>query len=44
MYVWHKSSIIKGVVPRSGTDTDAKWGFSHTRVGYLVINYTRFQV
>ena len=31
MYVWHKSSIIKGVVPRSGIDTDAKWGFSHTR-------------
>jgi hypothetical protein len=21
----------KGIVPRSGIDTDAKWGFSHTR-------------
>ena len=31
--VWHKSSImIKGVVPRSGIDTDdARWGFSHTK-------------
>lgn len=23
--------MIKGVVPRSGIDTDAKWGFSHTK-------------
>ena len=23
--VWHKSSMIKGVVPRSGIDTDARW-------------------
>ncbi len=30
-YVWHKSSIIKGVVPCSGIDTDARWGFSHTK-------------
>ena len=30
-YVWHKSSIKKGVVPRSGIDTDAMWGFSHTK-------------
>ena len=30
-HVWHKSSMKKGVVPRSGIDTDAKWGFSHTR-------------
>ena len=29
--VWHKSSMIKGVVPRSGIDTDARWGFSHTK-------------
>jgi Transposase DDE domain len=28
---WHKSSMIKGVVPRSGIDTDARWGFSHTK-------------
>ena len=29
--VWHKSSMIKGVVPRSGIDIDARWGFSHTK-------------
>jgi hypothetical protein len=29
--VWHKSSMRKGIVPRSGIDVDAKWGFSHTR-------------
>jgi hypothetical protein len=27
----HKSSIIKGVVPHSGIDTDARWGFSHAK-------------
>ena len=30
-HVWHKSSMNKGIVPRSGTDTDARWGFSHIR-------------
>ncbi|MDR4512069.1 MAG: transposase [Nitrososphaeraceae archaeon] len=30
-YVWHKSSMEEGVVPRSGIDTDAMWGFSHTK-------------
>ena len=30
-YIWHKSSMNKGIVPRSGIDTDARWGFSHTR-------------
>jgi hypothetical protein len=30
-HLWHKSSIIKGVVPRSGIDTDARWGFSHSK-------------
>ena len=30
-HVLHKSSMIKGVVPRSGIDTDARWGFSHTK-------------
>ncbi len=30
-HVWHKSSRIKGIVPRSGIDTDAKWGYSHTK-------------
>ena len=29
--LWHKSSMNKGVVPRSGIDTDARWGYSHTR-------------
>lgn len=29
--VWHKSSMKKGIVPRSGIDTDARWGFSHTK-------------
>jgi len=27
-HVWHKSSITEGVVPRSGIDTDARWGDS----------------
>ena len=27
----HKSSIIKGLVLCSGIDTDARWGFSHTK-------------
>jgi hypothetical protein len=30
-YIWHKSSMTEGVVPRSGIDTDAMWGFSHTK-------------
>jgi len=29
--VWHASSMKEGVVPRSGIDTEARWGFSHTR-------------
>lgn len=29
--VWHKSSMKKGEVPHSGIDTDARWGFSHTK-------------
>ena len=29
--VWHKSSMIEGVIPHSGIDTDARWGFSHTK-------------
>ena len=38
-HVWHKSSMKKGVVPRSGIDTDARWG--DTAIpgdGFLVIN------
>ena len=31
-HVWHKSSLKeKGVLPRSGIDTDARWGYSHTK-------------
>ncbi len=31
-YVWHKSSIMeKGIVPRSGIDMDARWGYSHIK-------------
>ena len=30
-HLWHKSSMIKGVVPCSGIDTDARWGFSHSK-------------
>ena len=29
--VWHASSMKKGIVPCSGIDTKARWGFSHTR-------------
>jgi hypothetical protein len=36
----HKSSMIKGVVPCSGIDIDARWGFNSATpsIGYLVIN------
>jgi hypothetical protein len=31
-HVWHKSSIKKGIVPRSaGIDIDARWRYSHTK-------------
>ena len=26
-----RCSMEKGIVPSSGIDTDAKWGFSHTK-------------
>ncbi|CAN5835569.1 hypothetical protein BH23THE1_BH23THE1_15200 [soil metagenome] len=30
--VWHKSSLMKkGIVPCSGIDTDARWGYSRTK-------------
>jgi hypothetical protein len=30
--VWHKSSMMeKGEVPCPGIDTDARWGYSHTK-------------
>jgi hypothetical protein len=36
-HIWHKSSMKKGVIPRSGIDTaDARWGFSHT-IYYMML-------
>ncbi len=29
--VWHKSSMKKGIIPCSGINTDARWGYSHTK-------------
>jgi hypothetical protein len=29
--VWHKSSMDKRIVRRSGIDKDARWGFSRTK-------------
>jgi Transposase DDE domain len=29
--VWHKSSMKEGIVPCSGIDTYARWGYSHTK-------------
>ncbi|MDR4492336.1 MAG: transposase [Candidatus Nitrosocosmicus sp.] len=29
--VWHKLSMKEGIVPCPGIDTDAKWGYSHTK-------------
>jgi hypothetical protein len=38
--VWHKSSMKKGVVPRSGIDTDARWwDTAIQKDGSLDINY-----
>ncbi|MER5176099.1 MAG: hypothetical protein ABJB76_03295 [Candidatus Nitrosocosmicus sp.] len=33
--VWHKSSMEKGIVPCPGIDTDARWGYSHTKKGWI---------
>ena len=30
-HVWHASSMKEGIVPYSGIDTDARWGYSHTK-------------
>ena len=42
-HLWHKSSMIKGIVPRSGIiDTDARWVGIQSYIlkdGYLVTNY-----
>ncbi|WP_458744684.1 transposase [Candidatus Nitrosocosmicus sp. T] len=29
--VWHASSMNEVILPRSGIDTDARWGYSHTK-------------
>ena len=29
--MWHEPSVGKGVMPCSGIDADAKWGYSHTK-------------
>ena len=28
---WHKSSMDKGIIPHSGIDTAARWGYSNTK-------------
>ena len=39
-HIWHKSSMKKGVVPRSGIDTDARWwGYSRTKGWIFGFNY-----
>lgn len=30
-HTWHASSMKEGIVPYSGIDIDARWGFSHTK-------------
>jgi hypothetical protein len=30
-HVWHTSSMKEGLIPYSGIDTYARWGFSHTK-------------
>ena len=37
-HIWHKSSMNKGIVPSSGIDTDARWGFSYIKDWILVTN------
>lgn len=33
-HVWHRKQMVSGYLPRSGIDTDARWGFSGTK-GWL---------
>jgi IS5 family transposase len=33
-HVWHRKQMVSGKIPRSGIDTDARWGFSGTK-GWL---------
>jgi hypothetical protein len=41
--VWHKFSMIDGVVPRSGIDTDARWKDSVIQmIDYLDTNYIEY--
>jgi len=30
-HIWHRKQMIQGTIPRSGIDTDARWGFSATK-------------
>ncbi|MDE1767508.1 MAG: transposase, partial [Thaumarchaeota archaeon] len=30
-HVWHRKQMASGYLPRSGIDTDARWGFSGTK-------------
>ncbi|MGI0068674.1 MAG: transposase, partial [Nitrosopumilaceae archaeon] len=30
-HIWHRKHMISGYVPRSGIDTDARWGFSRSK-------------
>jgi hypothetical protein len=29
--IWHKKHMIQNIMPRSGIDTDARWGFARTK-------------
>lgn len=33
--IWHASSMKKGIVPRSGIDSDARWGLSQAKRGWV---------
>ena len=44
-HMWHKSSMKKRIVPRSGIDdTDARWGFSHTKGWIDIWLYITFDI
>ena len=43
-YVWHTSSMKKKVVPRSGIDTDARWGGIQSYQGMDIWIQTAFDI